>query len=287
MSKIYIVGIGPGAYDMMTIQAVKALKNSDIIVGYHVYTDLVKEYFPEKEFLTTPMRQEAERCKMALEQANQGKTVSMICSGDAGIYGMAGLMYEVAEEEGFQIEDFQVDAADTEKCLSVKPQAEKAYRYHTDASGQEKDKKVIMEVIPGVTAANSGAAVLGAPLIHDFAVISLSDLLTPWEKIEKRLSCAAEADFEIVLYNPSSHKRADYLQRACDILLQHISGDTICGYVENIGREGTESHTCTLRELRETKVNMFTTVFIGNSTTRIMQGKMVTPRGYQLKNSIE
>lgn len=243
MGKIYIVGIGPGAYEMMTIQAVKALESSDIIVGYHVYTDLVKAYFPEKTFITTPMKQETERCRMVLEQADLGKTVSMISSGDAGIYGMAGLMYEVAEEQG---------------------------------------KSYDMEVIPGITAANSGAAVLGAPLIHDFAVISLSDLLTPWEKIEKRLVCAAEADMEIVLYNPSSHKRADYLQRACDILLQKISENRICGYVENIGRDGTVSHVCTLKELCETKVNMFTTVFIGNSTTRNIQEKMVTPRGYHL-----
>ena len=269
MSKIYIVGIGPGAYDMMTIQAVKALEQSDIIVGYHVYTDLVKAYFQEKEFLTTPMKQEAERCRMVLEQADKGKTVSMICSGDAGIYGMAGLMYEVAEEYG----------------KSCKKETEKELRSEyevTQGNENENRRKYDMEVIPGVTAANSGAAVLGAPLIHDFAVISLSDLLTPWEKIEKRLSCAAQADMEIVLYNPSSHKRADYLQRACDILLRELPGEQVCGYVENIGREGTNNHTCTLKELRDTKVNMFTTVFIGNSTTKVIQGKMITPRGYHL-----
>ena len=241
MKHIYVVGIGPGAYEKMTIEAAEALKNSDIIIGYTVYVDLVKEHFPGKEFMTTPMRKEVDRCIIAFEEAEKGRSVSMICSGDSGVYGMAGLMYE----------------------LGVKyPEVE-------------------LTIIPGVTAASGGASVLGAPLIHDFCLISLSDLLTPWEKIEKRLLCAAEADFAVVLYNPSSHKRRDYLQKACDLLLQFKSPDTVCGTVENIGREGESCRIMTLRELRDTQVDMFTTVFIGNAQTKVIDGKMVTPRGYK------
>ena len=140
-----------------------------------------------------------------------------------------------------------------------------------------------IEVVPGITAASGGAAVLGAPLMHDFAVISLSDLLTPWEQIKARLRAAVFGDFAIALYNPSSRKRADYLQRACDILLDAgAKGTRACGYVENIGRDGETAHTCTLQELREIQVNMFTTVFIGNSQSVIMGDKLVTKRGYQI-----
>lgn len=241
MNKIYVVGIGPGAYEKMTIEAAEALKNSDVIIGYTVYVDLVKEHFPGKEFLTTPMRKEAERCVMAFEEAEKGKTVSMICSGDAGVYGMSGLMYEVG-----------VNYPNTE-----------------------------LTIIPGVTAATGGAAVLGAPLIHDFCLISLSDLLTPWEKIEARLLGASQADFVICLYNPSSKKRHDYLEKACTLMLNYKSPNTVCGLVENIGRDGQEMKIMTLQELKEAKVDMFTTVFIGNSQTKEIGGKMVTPRGYK------
>jgi precorrin-3B C17-methyltransferase len=169
-----------------------------------------------------------------------GKRVAMVCSGDPGVYGMAGLIYELSVEF----------------------------------------PGVAIEIIPGVSAANGGAAVLGAALMHDYAVISLSDLLTPWEKIEKRLQAAGEADFCICLYNPSSHKRPDYLQRACAILLKVKAPDTVCGYVRNIGRDGEERHVTTLAELHDTQVDMFTTVFIGNSQTKVIDGHMVTPRGY-------
>ncbi len=242
MGKLIVVGIGPGEYEGMTIKAAETLKNCDVIVGYTVYIDLVKEHFPGKSFLSTPMKKEIERCEMAFEEAEKGKTVAMICSGDAGVYGMTGLIYELGQKY---------------------PQVE-------------------IETVTGVTAAIGGAGVLGAPLIHDFAVISLSDLLTPWEKIEKRLKAAAEADFVVVLYNPSSHKRKDYLQKACDILLTAKSPETVCGTVQNIGREGQEMHLYSLRELRDTQVDMFTTVFIGNSQTRNIEGKMVTPRGYKV-----
>ncbi|WP_444660197.1 precorrin-3B C(17)-methyltransferase [Caproiciproducens sp. R2] len=240
--KIYIVGMGPGAEEMMTFQAVQALEESDVIVGYPVYLNLLEKRFLKKELLSTPMTQEAKRCEMCFQEALKGKTVALVCSGDAGVYGLASLMYEIGK-----------DYPDCE-----------------------------LFVVPGVTAANSGAACLGAPLNHDYCVISLSDLLTPWELIEKRLRFAAQGDFCIALYNPSSHRRADYLQKACDILLEQLEESRACGYVENIGREGTRTFTCTLKELRERRVNMFTTVFIGNSQTQLRDGKLITERGYRL-----
>lgn len=260
MNKVYVVGIGPGSYEDMTIRAVKTLEKCDVIAGYQTYVNLIKDFFHEKEFLATPMKREAQRCMLALQQALLGKTVAMISSGDAGIYGMAGLMYEMAEK-------MLVEGVAGEKVLSQKE--------------KEILEKIEIEVIPGITAASSGAAILGAPLIHDFALISLSDLMTPWETICKRLDCAAKADLGMVLYNPSSHKRADYLQKACDILLQSLSPDQVCGIVENIGREGESMKIMTLSQLRDTTVNMFTTVFIGNQQTRVIRNHMVTPRGYR------
>ena len=242
MSKIYVVGIGPGAYDQMTGRAIRALNESDVIIGYTVYVDLVKEYFAGKEFMTTPMKKEVDRCVLAFEEAKKGKTVSMICSGDAGVYGMAGLMYEIGEEY----------------------------------------PEVAIEVIPGVTAALGGSAVLGAAVGHDVSLISLSDLLTPWELIEERLRCAAKADFVICLYNPSSRKRSTYLAKACEIMLEYKAEDTVCGIVKNIAREGETMQTLTLKELKETTVDMFSTVFIGNKQTKVIREKMVTPRGYRI-----
>ena len=243
IGKVYVIGLGPGAEKEMTYQASTALEKSEVIIGYTVYTGLIRERFPDKKYLSTPMRQEVIRCEMAMDEAMKGSTVAMVCSGDAGIYGMAGLLYEMGQ--GY-------------------PEVE-------------------LEVVPGITAANGGAAVLGAPLMHDFAVISLSDLLTPWEKIEARLVAAIQGDFAIAIYNPSSHKRKDYLKRACDIMLA-AGADPMraCGYVENIGREGCQCHVCTLAELRECQVNMFTTVFVGNEKTRIDGDHLVTPRGYRL-----
>ena len=205
MSKLYVVGIGPGGYEQMTIRAAKVLEKCDIIVGYTVYVDLIADHFAGKEMLTTPMRQEEKRCRMAFE-----------------------------------------------------------------------------EVMKGVTAALSGGAVLGAPLMHDFAVISLSDLMTPWELIQKRLAAAASADMAICLYNPSSKKRKDYLNKACQIVMQYASPATVCGIVRQIGRDGEFFEVMTLQQLAEYEADMFTTVFIGNSTTKVINGKMVTPRGYKL-----
>lgn len=240
-NKIYVVGMGPGKEEMMTGEALAALEQADVIIGYRVYLELLGERFQGKEMRSTPMRMEEERCRLAFTEAGKGKNVAFVCSGDAGIYGMASLMYEIG-------------------------------RFYPDTE---------LAVIPGVTAASSGAAVLGAPLNHDFCVISLSDLLTPWEKIEKRLIAAAEGDFALVIYNPASRNRKDHLRRACEILLGCLDAKRACGYVENIGREGTRAVTCTLEELREAQVNMFTTVFIGNSGSEIIGGKLVTRRGYQ------
>lgn len=240
LNKLYVVGIGPGAPEEMTLRARKALEAAQVIAGYGVYVDLVKPMFPDKEYLTTAMRKETERCRMAIEAACEGKTVAMISSGDAGVYGMAGLIYELAEGRELQI-----------------------------------------EVVPGVTAALSGAAVLGAPLTHDFAVVSLSDLLTPWEKIERRLEMAAAADFCIAIYNPSSIRRADHLRRACEILMRYASPDTVCGAVRSIGREGERMELMTLDALKDYAADMFTTIFVGNSQTRVIDGRMVTPRGYR------
>ena len=239
---IYLVGMGPGKEEMMTGEALKALEAADVIIGYTVYIKLLGERFADKEMRTTPMRQEEERCKLCFEEAKKGKQVAMVCSGDAGIYGMASLLYEMGKEY-----------PDTE-----------------------------IFVIPGITAACSGAAVLGAPLMHDFAVISLSDLMTPWMLIEKRLAAAASADMAICLYNPSSKKRKDYLNKACQIVMQYASPATVCGIVKQIGREGESCQVMTLQELSNYEADMFTTVFIGNSTTKVINGKMVTPRGYKL-----
>lgn len=242
MKLLYVVGLGPGKQEGMTLAADRALRESEIIIGYSKYVALVRPYFPEKTYLDTGMTHETERCRKALETANESRTTALVCSGDSSVYGMAGLVYELSV-------DFP---------------------------------NVAIRVIPGVTAALSGGAILGAPLGHDFAVISLSDLLTPWETIEKRLHCAGEGDFCISLYNPGSHKRTDYLQKACDILLQYRSGDTVCGLAHDIGRDGEWCELTSLAKLRDTAVDMFTTVFIGNDQTRVIAGKMVTPRGYRL-----
>lgn len=250
--KLTVAGIGSGKFSQITAEVLEALKNCDYIVGYEVYINLIREHFsgnglPQKEFLSTPMRREEERCRLAFEKAGEGKNVVFICSGDAGVYGMSGLIYEISRE----FPDVQVN------------------------------------VLPGITAALSGSALLGAPLIHDFAVISLSDLMTPWEKIEKRLEYASMSDFCIVLYNPMSHKRKDYLFKACEILLKNLPGETPCGYAKNIGREGEESEILTLKELQNARLDMFTTVFVGNSTTRVIETpsgkKLVTPRGYEFE----
>jgi len=241
MGKLLVVGIGPGNAEGMTTACRAALEQADVIVGYAPYVALVAPLYPDKPLLATSMTREAERCREALHLAAQGRTVALVCSGDAGVYGMAGLALELAEQY----------------------------------------PPVRIEIVPGVTAALAGAALLGAPLNHDFAVISLSDLLTSWETIARRLECAAQGDFCIALYNPSSAKRRDHLAKACGILLRHKAPETLCGLVRNIGRTGGSQEIMTLLALREVAVDMFTTVFVGNAETRMIRGRLVTPRGYR------
>ena len=239
---VYVVGIGPGDVYYLTQEAQSVLERVDVICGYKLYLDLIEPEFPCEEYYATGMTKEIDRCRWALEKANTGKRVALVCSGDAGVYGMASPLLELAED-------------------------------YPD---------VAVDVVPGLTAALSGGAVLGAPLAHDFCVISLSDRLTPWEVIEKRLACAAQGDFCVALYNPSSKGRPDYLQKAVRILRANGKGpETVCGLVRSIGREGQSARVLTLAELEDTPVDMFTTVFIGNRSTRVLAGRMVTPRGYR------
>ena len=242
MGKLWVIGIGPGSPDQLTKHAAKALGAAEVICGYTLYVDLLRPFYPEKEFWSTGMTGEIERCRHALRLASEGRTVALVCSGDAGVYGLAGPVLELAPDW---------------------PDAE-------------------VEIIPGVTAALSGAALSGAPLGHDFCIISLSDRLTDWSVIEKRLRCAAEGDFALCLYNPASRHRKDTLRRACEVLLETRSEDTVCAMVRQIGREGESFRLLTLRALAQAEADMFTTVFIGSSRTREIGGKMVTPRGYRV-----
>ncbi|OUP09141.1 precorrin-3B C(17)-methyltransferase [Collinsella sp. An2] len=241
MRTLYVVGIGPGRLDGMTDEARAALERADAVVGYNAYLELVMPLVAGKRCESTPMMREVERCRRALEIADAGTTCALVCSGDAGVYGMAAPVLELAPDY---------------------PEVE-------------------VEVVAGVTAAQSGAARLGAPLGHDFAVISLSDLLTPWDVIERRLVACAWADLCVCLYNPRSKKRRDHLARAAEALLSHKAPETVCGWVRNIGRDGEEAGTLPLSELGSFEADMFTTIFVGNAATRLEGGRMVTPRGYR------
>ena len=242
---LWVVGIGPGGFDSMTREAAAALRSAEVIVGYHVYNEIVISEYPEKEYLSTGMTQEVERCKLALETAAAGRITALVCSGDPGIYGMAAPVLELAPQY----------------------------------------PGVKIRLVAGVTAAASGAALLGAPLSNDFAVISLSDRLTDWTVIEKRLEMAARGDFAIVLYNPGSRHRKGHLKRACDVLLKFLNPSCVCGIAINVGRPGESCELMSLMELRETEVDMFTTVFIGSSSTRSVEDRMVTPRGYDISSN--
>ncbi len=242
MGDIAVVGIGPGAAKQCTPEADAAIGRATVVAGYTTYIALLEGRLDGKRLIATGMMREIERCHAAVDAAMQGERVAVVCSGDAGIYGMASLVLESAEGKGLDI-----------------------------------------SIFPGITAACSGAALLGAPLSHDFCTISLSDLLTPQDLIDKRVRAAAMGDFCIVIYNPMSKSRRDKLSRACDILLETLRPDTVCGWTKNIGRDGEQSKILPLSELRDEEVDMFTTVFIGNSQTRAIDGRMVTPRGYENK----
>lgn len=241
--KIYVIGFGTGKREFMTFEAAEAIECSDIVIGYTSYTDILKKTFPYLNYVSSPMRKETERCKMALDEAESGKTVALVSSGDSGVYGMAGIMLQTA----------QLYNSDTE-----------------------------IEIIPGITALLSAASVLGAPLMHDFAAVSLSDLMTPLELIYKRIECAAQGDFVIGIYNPKSVKRSDYLSHAADIIMKYRSKDTPVGIVRNSGRDDQSYKISTLEKLKDEYVDMFTIVIAGNSSTYIHNNRMITPRGYNV-----
>lgn len=228
----------------MTPKAKQEIERADVIVGYATYVKLIQSIIkPDAEIISGSMGREVERARIAVMEALENKHVVVISSGDPGVYGMAGVVLEVAALE---------------------------------------NAEVPIEIVPGVTAATAAASKLGAPIVGDFAVISLSDLLTPWSQIEKRLEAAAEADFVIILYNPQSQGRKEPLAKAHKILLRHRSPETPVGIVRLAGRDGEETAITTLKEMIDAEIDMVTTVIVGNSTTRIANKRLVTPRGYDL-----
>jgi cobalt-factor III methyltransferase len=246
--KLLIVGVGPGSLAHMTKRALDAIAESEIIIGYTTYVKLVEELIQDQEIISTGMTEEVSRAQEAVRQAEMGKKVAVISSGDAGVYGMAGLIYEVLMEKGWVEEE-----------------------------------GVEVEVIPGISAINSCAALLGAPIMHDACTISLSDHLTPWEIIEKRVVAAAAADFVIALYNPKSGRRTRQIEEAQRILLQYRSPETPVGIVKSAYREREHVVLTTLTNMLEHEIGMLTTVIIGNSSSVFYDGKIITPRGYQRK----
>lgn len=240
MEKLYVIGLGPGGRDHMSLKALEALKTSQVVVGYRPYISYVEDLLEGKEVFSTGMKGEIERCQLAISKVKEGYTTSIISTGDAGLYGMAGPILELAD--GIEV-----------------------------------------QVIPGITAAFSAAAELGSPIMHDYASISLSDLLTPWGTIEKRLSLSAEADFVLAIYNPRSKGRPDHLKRAVELVLEHRDPTTPVGIVKDSGRPGTKIRLTSLDSIDYEEVDMLSILLIGNSQTFIKEGKMVTPRGYRVK----
>lgn len=239
--KIYVVGIGPGDKENMSFKAYEVMKNSDILIGHKTYISLVENLFPDKKMIKSAMKKEVERSKETLKLAEEGNIVSLISSGDAGVYGMAGIMLEVAGDTDIEV-----------------------------------------EVIPGITSSNMSASVVGAPLMHDYVTISLSNLLTDWELIKKRIDLVSQGDFIITLYNPKSNGRPELINEARDIMLKYKNKNTPVAIVRNAGREKEEYDLTDLGHMLEYEINMFTTVIIGNSKTFIKNGKMITPRGYKI-----
>lgn len=245
---ISVVGTGVGSADNMTPQAVNALTGADVIIGYKTYLDLIPELLEGKEVISSAMMQEVDRCNTSFDLAESGKNVALVSGGDPGIYAMAGLVLEIAAN---------------------------------------RDSKIKIDVIPGIAAVNGCAARLGAPLMHDFAAISLSDLLTPWEVIEKRLDAAASADFVIALYNPKSKKRTEHIVKARKIILTYRGKGTPVGIVTAASRENEIIRLTTLERMLEEDINMQSTIIVGNSTTFSWNGYMITPRGYRDKYKLD
>jgi len=243
--KLYIVGLGPGDSSHLTARAKAVLEDSEIVLGYRTYLDLISDLLEGKEVIASGMREEVDRAKAAVEAAASGRIVSVVSSGDPGIYGMAGLIFEILKERGWSWED-----------------------------------QVAVEVVPGVSALNAAASLLGAPLMNDFAAISLSDLLTPWEVVARRLDAAAGADFVLVLYNPSSKGRKEQLSEALRIISRYRPPGAPVGLVRNGYREGQRVTVTDLGHIPEDEIDMLTTVVVGSSTTFTFDGLMVTPRGY-------
>lgn len=238
--KVYVVGIGPGSLEHMSFKAHKVLSEVDVIIGHKTYINLVKDHFETKEFVKSGMKREVERCNETLDIAKSGKNIALISSGDAGVYGMAGIMLEVAA-----------------------------------------DSNVEVEIIPGITSSNASASIVGAPIMHDHATISLSDLLTDWSLIQKRIDLASQGDFVISYYNPKSKSRVTQIVEARDIMLKHKNKNTIVAIVKNTGRDGQEYTLTTLEKMLDHEIDMFTTVIVGNSKTFVKDNKMITPRGYK------
>lgn len=245
MGIIKVVGIGPGGMDDMTPRALKAIEKADTVAGYNTYIKLVKHLLDGKNIIGTGMMQEIDRCQMALDESVKGHDVAVISSGDSGVYGMAGLVLELA--------------------LKL-----------------PKDKRPKVEIVAGLSAVNAAASVLGAPLMHDFAVISLSDLLTPWELIKQRAELAAKGDFVIALYNPKSHKRVKNIEEIREILLKYKDPKTPVGIVNSASRENESRIISDLANFTKEDINMFSLVIIGNSKTFVKEGYMITPRGYEV-----
>jgi len=266
--KIFIVGTGPGSVEHITPYAQKAIRNSDVIVGYGTYLELIKELIEDKEIVSTGMTQEIERCKKAVELAMNGKTVAVISGGDPGIYAMAGLVFELLKDRN----------ALCVMRYALKNKNASRVTHHVS--------RVDVEVIPGISALNACAARLGAPLMHDFASISLSDRLTLWELIEKRLDAAAKADFVIILYNPKSKGRAKHIDRAMEIILKCRKPETPVGIVKGAMRGDERIIITDLKNMLEHDIDMQTTVIIGNSQTFVWNERMITPRGYEKKFKI-
>lgn len=237
MATLYVVGIGPGGREHFTIKALEAIKKCSVVVGYDFYIQLIEDLLEGKEIIKTGMKGEIKRCEVAIEKVKCGLDTCIVSTGDAGLYGMAGPIYEIAED-------------------------------------------IDIEVVPGVSAAFCAASEIGAPIMHDFCTISLSDLLTSWELITRRIECAAMGDFVIALYNPKSDKRQEHIKKAIDIIVKYKNPDTPVGMVKNTGREGNRRIVTTLSGMKDDFIDMMTVVIIGNSQTYIKDGKMITPRGY-------
>ena len=260
---LYIVGIGPGSLAHLTHRATDVLTGVEAVAGYTTYIDLIRPLIEGKQIVSTPMTREVERVQAAIEIAQSGRSCALVSSGDPGIYAMAGLVFEICKKNRITVKPLSLNVGDTDK-----------------------DGAIRLEIVPGVPALCAGASVLGAPLTHDFAAISLSDLLTPWETIARRLSAAAEADFVIVLYNPKSKRRNRQLEMAQQIILKYRDADTPVGLVTRAMREGQQVHIVSLGDLLTAPADMQTTIFIGNRSSATYRDFMYTPRGYADKYSL-